>query len=744
MTKHTRNHIAPGKEEYRPRTTGGIFIASMKLLIMVLMAASLMYGCASEDEATTLPSDDGGAGNNPPGGNTPPVGVQESAFETNLYPVLVSRCGACHAGQAVPAGTPDFAHADVATAYTIVDTNTLVNLSTPANSRLVKKVLELHKCTGATCTMWSDEILAGVQAWATEVAGSGGGTGSGINGSSIVSAALTLAEGVKNSGAGRVEDAIIAKYTFKMGTGTTAFDTSGVEPALNLTLSADVNWLSGQGIEVTDPNAAEVSKAIGTPEASKKLYDKIAGPAGSKAYTIEAWIINANTALDGPARIVSYSENSQNRNFTMGQVTDYYNYRNRSDLTGLNGSSPALESNHTADDLKAELQHVVFTFDATNGRNIYVNGNKTTYEGVDSDAAIPADISNWNMNYTFVLGNEVPDNVHRQWLGKFLFVAIHDRALSSDEILNNALEGIGDKYILEFDISTLLDNSGATNSKISLVVTELDQFSYVFGKPKLITDIATPNIPVKNIQIAVNDNIPAAAQSFRNVDMTVRASNTELSPLGAVIPKDNGPDTDKFSLVFAVLGNNSNIVVEQNPAPVPNQTVNDPTPGYGLRTYEQINNSMSVLTGVDRSATLPTFNDLQQQLPSTPNLGSFVSAHQIGVAKLSLEYCDILVESNALRTNFFGNTFQFGSAVSVAFSDQAKRDIIISNLVNKMVGTNLSSQPSLAEIQPELDQLIDELTVGCNAPSDCDQARTRTIVKAACAAVLGSAAVLID
>jgi hypothetical protein len=114
------------------------------------------------------------------------------------------------------------------------------------------------------------------------------------------------------------------------------------------------------------------------------------------------------------------------------------------------------------------------------------------------------------------------------------------------------------------------------------------------------------------------------------------------------------------------------------------------------------------------------------------------------VAKLSLEYCDALVESSTLRTNFFGGTFEFNSAVSTAFSNQTKRNMIISNLVNRMVGSNLSSQPSMTELQPDLDQLITELTAGCNVAADCGAARTRSVVKGACAAVLGSAAVLIN
>jgi len=728
--------IILNKEKHQSRTVCGINIHRLSLVLIITLIAMALIGCGAEDATESLSTDNG----NDNGGDTIEQ-IRLNAFTSNLYPVLVSNCGDCHASQG-PSGTPDFAHENVGTALSIVDSNTLTNLTNPTSSRLVQKPLDLHRCTQPTCQTWSDEIRVGIENWAAALANVD--TGTGTSGTSIVSASLTLADGRRNSGTGRVEDAIIAKYLFKTGAGRTAFDTSGVTPALNLTLSADVEWVAGQGIEIADPNAAQVTKAIGTAETSKKLYDKIAGPAGSKAYTIEAWLINASTALDGPARIVSYSLDSGNRNFTMGQVTSYYNYRNRSDITGLNGSAPALESDNNAGDLKTELQHVVFTFDATNGRNIYVNGVKTAYEGVDSDQSIPADISNWNDTYTFVLGNEVLDNVQRQWLGKLLFVGIHDRALTPTEIVQNTLEGIEDKFILDFDISSLVDTTGLTTSKISFEVSELDEFSYVFGKPTLTTDIAVPNIPVKNIRIAVNDNIPAAAQAFRNVSKTVSATNTELSPLGAVIPKDTGSDTDRFSLVFEILANNTNIVVEQNPDPVADQTVNDPSPEHGLRTYEQINNTMSVLTGVDKTTTMATFDDLRQQLPGTPSLGSFVSAHQVGVAKLSLEYCDALVESNALRTNFFGNTFQFTSAVSTAFSDQTKRNIIIDNLVTKMVGNNLDSQPSLTELRPDLNQLIDELSAGCNVAADCDESRTRAIVKASCAAVLGSAVVLID
>ena len=61
-------------------------------------------------------------------------------------------------------------------------------------------------------------------------------------------------------------------------------------------------------------------------------------------------------------------------------------------------------------------------------------------------------------------------------------------------------------------------------------------------------------------------------------------------------------------------------------------------------------------------------------------------------------------------------------------------------LVDRMLGTNLANQPTRAETRPLLDTMIDDLTLGCD-PTSCPATRTRTVVKAACAAVLGSAAV---
>ena len=64
------------------------------------------------------------------------------------------------------------------------------------------------------------------------------------------SKALTLYDGTVASGGNRFDNAAIALYEFKTGTGTVAYDTSGVEPAANLTMSGGVTWVGGWGIDL--------------------------------------------------------------------------------------------------------------------------------------------------------------------------------------------------------------------------------------------------------------------------------------------------------------------------------------------------------------------------------------------------------------------------------------------------------------------------------------------------------------
>jgi hypothetical protein len=95
----------------------------------------------------------------------------------------------------------------------------------------------------------------------------------------------------------------IALWEFKTGEGPTAYDTSGVDPAIDLSLSGDVDWFGGWGITIND------GKAQGTTAASKKLHDLIKA---TGEYAIEAWVVPANVTQE-MARIVSYRNQPERR-----------------------------------------------------------------------------------------------------------------------------------------------------------------------------------------------------------------------------------------------------------------------------------------------------------------------------------------------------------------------------------------------------------------------------------------------
>jgi len=62
----------------------------------------------------------------------------------------------------------------------------------------------------------------------------------------------------------------------------------------------------------------------------------------SNALTIEATLTPANITQDGPARIVTFSSDPANRNFTLGQQQGKLILRLRTPPTGLNGTNPEL------------------------------------------------------------------------------------------------------------------------------------------------------------------------------------------------------------------------------------------------------------------------------------------------------------------------------------------------------------------------------------------------------------------
>jgi hypothetical protein len=651
-------------------------------------------------------------------------GAEVDAFSRTAYPILRSYCATCHAG-AGP-GRPDIAHGEESAAYRAVIDNQKVNLGSPIGSRLVQRLAaDLHYCWGE-CAENAEEMRAAIAEWAVLVDYEAAQSSVAV---ALASSSVALRDATEVERDERYEDRVVALYRFDEGSGEVARDTSGVDPPMDLELTG-VEWLDGNGIEIVS------GRASASRETSRKLYDRIGR--GSNQYSIEAWVIPGNVTQEGPARIVSYSNGTRERNFTLGQSGYNYVFRNRNRRSEISqNGTPALTTRNADQDLQATLQHVVATYDRASRRRIYVNG---TFTG-DEDKIPFAGLSNWDPEYTFLLGNETTNN--RLWKGKILLVAIHDRALTPEQIVRNFQAGVGKKFALRFDVASLGAPAGAY---LELEVSEFDNFSYLFSKPTYVGP-TSGGLRVKGLRIAVNDQIPVAGQAFGGIDEVVIRSGQELSRLGAVIAKDRGAELDSFSVAFEIFGSRQAVFTDAEPVPPPVQELTETLPREGIRNFDQINDTMATLTGVDprQRNVREAFAELEQQLPSDYDIRSFLSSHQVGIFKLAVEYCDSMVESERLREQFFGTSpaFPFDSPVSVALADRSGRDLIVGRLVERMLGTDLEGQPNLEEVGPVLDEMLDALVARCDQ-IECDAERTRAIVKATCAAVLSSGGVLID
>jgi len=467
-----------------------------------------------------------------------------------------------------------------------------------------------------------------------------------------------------------------------------------------------MEWVEGGGLRNVS-GKAEASEAD-----SRKLFEMIT-PAN--AYTVEAWIIADNNAQDGPARIVSYSQDTAVRNFTMGQNAIYYQLRNRSLATGANGT-PALEA--LDPQVNTDLTHVAMTFDGTTGRKVYINGQLS----IEEDAA--NDTLDWLDNQVLVLGNEVTND--RLWQGVLRLVAIHNKALTDIEVRQNFDAGAGNLLSMRFDVSSAVGQE----AYIDMQVSQLDANGYLFARPTFVS--AATGVAVKNIRIGVNGGTPVAAQPFRRVDTVVLQTDTELSPQGAIIPVELGPESDQFHLEFEVLGNLQGFAESPAPSAPPLPVPDAPEPEFGMRTFSQLNDTMATLTGINpnQNEVLATYSEVEGSLPATSDLLAFGPAQQIAIQRLATSYCGAVVNDNASCNGFFGSCSVDGNA----------KDQVAMTLYDQLIGDNIANQPDRAAVTTEVVRMIDDL--GC--ANGCAGAEAQVVLQASCAAVLSSAAVTVN
>ena len=700
--------MTPRKIDLSSRRAQVQLVDVSRWLCMIVLAFTLSACEINEEPLNSAQSPDVG-GNPPPPPSPPPPPPPpppspsgQAIFEATLYPLLVDQnnfCVGCHG----VSQDPTFAVADATIAYNAVVSQQKANLNNPELSRIyLRPKDDRHNCGGdAICDRIATDFLAAIQDWANQSTAVGPPPGS--NGQPVVSGMTNFALATEG-GAARADASAIALFTFSEGTGAVTMDTSGVGVPIALQIEG-MEWVDGGGLRNVN-GKAQASEAD-----SRKLFDMIAP---GNEYSVEAWVIPDNTAQDGPARIVSYSLDAAVRNFTMGQNAIYYQLRNRSAATGVNGT-PALEALDPQTD--TVLQHVVMTFDAASGRKVYVNGQL----GVEENTP---DTLDWLDNQFLVIGNEVTNN--RLWQGVIKLVAVHNKALTAAEIQQNFDAGTGNVVTMRFDVSSLIGQA----AYIDMQVAQLDASGYLFAKPVFVSDAT--GIAIKNIRLGVNGGVPVAAQPFRRIDTVVNQSGTELSPLGAVIPVELGSDNDQFHLEFEVLGNQFGLAELVPPSSPPAPLADVPEPELGLRTFSQINDTMSSLTGIDanQNVVLSSYTELRDSLPPTSELLSFAAAQQIAIQRLATTYCGAIVNDIGNCDNFFGACAIDGNA----------KDQVATVLYDRLIGDNIANQPDRADVTTEIVRTIDDL--GC--AGGCNGATAQTVLQATCAAVLSSGAVTVN
>ncbi len=213
---------------------------------------------------------------------------------------------------------------------------------------------------------------------------------------------------------------LVALYRFDEGDGDVVRDRSEAGEPLDLKIDRPtaVGWVGG-GLTVYG------STSIATAQPPRRLTAAIKS---SQELTVEAWLTPANATQGGPARIVTLSSGTSQRNFTLGQDGDRFDARLRAARTDNNGL-PAQSGPSGA--AGPQLTHVVFTKDAEGQARLFVNGEQ------QASASVGGDLSKWDDRYLLALANESTQD--RPWRGTYHLVAIYSRALSVEEIRSQGL-----------------------------------------------------------------------------------------------------------------------------------------------------------------------------------------------------------------------------------------------------------------------------------------------------------------
>lgn len=216
---------------------------------------------------------------------------------------------------------------------------------------------------------------------------------------------------------GRVTNGLILLYELEENGGDVAKDTSGVAPALDLGIPANVKWMP----KALNFDAAAHAKTLGP---ATKIVQRCSA---TNAITIEAWFRYVN--LPDWSRIIAISESAGVGNVAMTSNPGTIGFDLRSSTLLYERTTRDVHDAGTP----TTLVHLVETFDASGVKRIYLDGVRVI------DVTQTGNLSTWDATYPLSVGNTPA--LDRPFFGEVHLVAIYDRALSEAEVATNRMAG---------------------------------------------------------------------------------------------------------------------------------------------------------------------------------------------------------------------------------------------------------------------------------------------------------------
>lgn len=147
--------------------------------------------------------------------------------------------------------------------------------------------------------------------------------------------------------------------------------------------------------------------------------------------SVEATIIPSSAKQRGPARIVTFSTDISQRDFTLGQQGDQLIARIRTPQTGANGVGDTETGMPVATLTPGQVNHVIVSYKP--GQLVcYLNGKQ-----IFETDQIQGDFRDWSAQH-LLFGDEYGGQ--RDWSGTLEGVAIYNRFIGSEEAAQNALQ----------------------------------------------------------------------------------------------------------------------------------------------------------------------------------------------------------------------------------------------------------------------------------------------------------------